>query len=164
MDHTTGNSLRLRRARLSDGPFFGEMMRDRNILETSGLHRPIATLWFPVWWWIKKKYECLYCIEIESIRIGFIGLYNLKAGDSCEISLVIFRREHRRLGHGREAFTLFVRDLVRRMPVEKIIVRVKTENHGSLSFWTSLGFKEICEDSGDIKIMSMNLNTDDQGV
>ena len=156
-DHIAFSGVTLRRARLSDGPFLGEIMRDKDILETSGARRPIARSWFPIWWWMKKTYECLYCVEIASTRTGFIGLYNLRSGDSGELTLVIFPAQNRRRGYGRAAFALFVGALRDRLSVDRVIVRARSDNHASLSFWTNLGFEDLYEDDGNIKVMSMDL-------
>ncbi len=156
-DYPASDGLRLRRAGLLDGPFLGEIMRDKDILEASGARRPIAQSWFPIWWWLRKTYECLYCIEVASTRIGFIGLYNVRPRYSGEVTLAIFPSRNRRRGYGTDAFALFAGVLRQRLYVHEVIVRVRQDNHVSLSFWRSLGFEDLHKDNGDIRVLSMDL-------
>ncbi len=156
-DYPAPDGLRLRRAGLLDGPFLGEIMRDKDILDTSGARRPVARSWFQIWWWMKKTYEYLYCIEIASTRIGFLGLYNLRSGEAGEVTLVIFPPPNRGRGYGKGAFALFVGALRQRLPVNKIIARVKPDNLVSLSFWRSLGFEDVQKDDGDMRVLSLDL-------
>lgn len=151
-----GGSIRLRPLRVFDGPFFASGLKDEDILSTSGLNRPIASSWFSVWWWMKKTFIPAYFIECDSKQIGFIGLYNLIPGKSAEMSLAIFDKNNRRLGYGTRAFNICAQGMQRHSVVKEIIVKVKTDNHGALSFWKKLGFVEAGIINGLIT-MSMGL-------
>lgn len=152
-----GGNVRLRPLRVFDGPFFASGLKDEDILSASGLNRPIASSWFSVWWWwMGKTFTPPYCIEYDSGRIGFIGLYNLIPGKSAEMSLIIFDRNNRRMGYGTRAFKLCAQGMQRHSAVKEIIVKVKTDNHSALSFWKKLGFVEAGIINGLIT-MSMGL-------
>jgi|SRR5208283_2488730 len=132
--------LRLRPLRMSDGPLILRGLNDGSILKASGLSRPIVSAWFFVWWWMKKTFTPAYVIECDSKQIGFIGLYNLMIGKSAEMSLIIFDKNNRRLGYGTKVFNICVQGMQRHSVVTEILVKVKTDNHGALSFWRKLGF------------------------
>lgn len=151
------DNFRLRPLRIFDGPFISNGLRDEVILKANGLNKPINSSWFFIWWWIRKTFMLAYCIECDSKRIGFIGLYNLRLGKSAEMTLVIFDKNNRRLGYGSRAFNILARNIKRNFLVETIIVKVKTDNHISASFWQKLGFKEL-NSTDEIKIMRMDLS------
>lgn len=135
--------LRLRPLRIFDGSFMSKGLRSADILEANGLNRPISGSLFKVWWWLRKTYAVLYCIEVDSRCIGFLGLCNMDPGRSAEASLVIFNRADRHLGHGTRAFTVLLEGIRRYPLIKKIFVRVKVDNRAALSFWTKLGFREV---------------------
>jgi len=134
--------IRLRPLRILDGPFMRHGFRKKEIQEANCLSKPISSAWFSVWWWLKINFAVSYCIEIDSKRVGFIGLYNLRLGKSSELTLMIFDESVRRLGLGSTAFDLLAQNLRKHSIVKKIVVRVKTENEASI-FWRKLGFEEI---------------------
>jgi len=151
--------IKLRPVRIIDGPFLSNGLRDKDMLAANGLSCPISLSWFSVWWWLKKNFVLSYCIENNSKRIGFIGLYNLLLGNSAEMTLIIFEKDNRRLGLGTRAFNVFAQNLRRYSIARKIKVRVKTDNGIALSFWEKIGFEEICTQD-DVKIMCADLNHD----
>jgi ribosomal protein S18 acetylase RimI-like enzyme len=151
-------SIRLRPLRVFDGPFLMSGLKDEDILSANGLNKHIASSWFFAWWWIKKTFMPAYCIECASGRIGFIGLYNLIIGKSAEMTLVILDKNMRRLGYGSKAFNIFAQNLQRHSVIEKILIKVKTDNHSALSFWRKVGFLEINTFDG-LTTMSMDLNS-----
>jgi RimJ/RimL family protein N-acetyltransferase len=151
------DNLRLRPLRIFDGHFIHRALKDQIGLKTSGLNGLRDPSWFSVWWWIKKTYSYSFCIELDSRPIGFIGLYNLALGKSADISLVIFDETFRRQSYGTRSFKLFAQILRRHSVLEKIVVRVKTENHRALSFWRKLGFLETSS-LNDIINMHMELD------
>ena len=156
------DNLKLRPLRIFDGDFIHKGFKDEIGLKANGLNRLTDSSWFSVWWWIKKTYSYSFCIEKDSIPIGFIGLYNPAPGKSADISLVIFDETFRRQGYGTRSFKLFVQILRRHSALEKIFVRVKTDNHKALSFWKKLGFSETSI-SNDLINMSMDLNSCKEG-
>jgi RimJ/RimL family protein N-acetyltransferase len=145
----------LRPLRIFDGRLVNSGLRDDDILRSGGLAKPLSGSWISLWWWLKKTYVLSYCIEIRSEPIGFIGLYNMSPDRSAEISLAIFDKRNRRLGYGTRAFNLLAQN-IKRYPGE-IRVRIRTDNHAAVSFWSKLGFKEL-SDLGDMKLMSMDLS------
>lgn len=151
------NDLRLRPLRIFDGPFIGEGLRDEVVLKANGLSSPISSSWWAVWWWIKRTFVITYCIECDSRRIGFVGLYDLRLGELAEISIVIFDKNVRRVGYGSRAFTMLSQNLRKYSVVEKVVARVKTDNNISISFLQKLGFKEMNAADG-ITIMFIDLN------
>ena len=156
--HIEYAQIGLRRLRFSDIPFLCDGLRDKEILATNGLSKQIPLSWLSFWWWIKKTFTLIYCIKCDSKRIGFIGLYNLKLGKSAEMTLVILDKNMRRLGYGSKAFNIFAQNLQRHSVIEKILIKVKTDNHSALSFWRKVGFLEINTFDG-LTTMSMDLNS-----
>ncbi len=150
--------IMLRPLRLSDGPFLSNGLRDEDILKAKGLNKPVSPSWFFIWWWFRKTYICPFCIELNSMPIGFIGLYNVRLGKSAEISLVIFDKTLRRQGYGTRAFKLFAKSLQRHSVVEKILIKIKADNHIALSFWRKLGFVEASISNGINGIISMSMD------
>lgn len=146
----------LRLLRLFDVPFLFNGFKDQEILAANGLTNPISSSWLSVWWWIKKTFTLIYCIKCDSKRIGFIGLYNLKLGQSAEMTLVIFDKDKRRKGNGTKAFHIFTQNLKRCDMIEKITVKVKEDNYASIAFWTGLGFKDMHSLNG-MRVMSIDL-------
>ena len=156
--HIEYAQIGLRQLRFSDIPFLCDGLRDKEILATNGLSKQISLSWLSVWWWIKKTFTLIYCINCDSKRIGFIGLYNLKLGKSSEMTLVIFDKDMRRVGYGSKAFNIFAQNLKKHSIAEKIIVKVRIDNNISISFWQKLGFKELNKING-IQTMYKNLNS-----
>jgi N-acetylglutamate synthase-like GNAT family acetyltransferase len=151
--------IRLRLLKISDMPSMNTGLKNVDILGASGLTVPVFKSLLSAWWWLKKTYDLLYCIEVASTCVGFIGLYNLKPDRSAEMTLVIFHGKNRRIGYGTRAFNLLARAVKKYFL--KIIVRVRTDNFASIAFWSKLGFKEPV-DRNDVKIMSIDLKTDDE--
>lgn len=156
------DNLRLRPLRIFDGHFIHRALKDEIGLKANGLKRITDSSWFSLWWWIKRTYSYSFCIELDSKPIGFIGLYNLALGKSADISLSIFDETLRRRGYGTRSFKLFAQSLRRHSVVKNIFVRVKTDNHKALSFWSKLDFSGTSM-LNDIINMSMDLNSYKEG-
>lgn len=150
--------IRLRPLRIFDGPFISNGLKNNDILTAGGLNNAILKPWFLVWWWLKRKYVFLYCIEVGPECVGFTGLYNLSPDRSAELTLAIFDTANRRRGYGTKVFNLLAQNLKRYFV--NVEVKVKADNHAALSFWSKLGFKELC-DMGDIKMLHMDLKGND---
>jgi ribosomal protein S18 acetylase RimI-like enzyme len=148
--------IRLRPLTIFDGCIISNSFKNGDILRSGGPAEPISKSWLSLWWWLKRTYVLLYCIEAGSEIIGFIGLYNLSRDRSAELSLGIFDSRNRRLGYGTKAFNLLTQNL-KRYPRE-IRVRVRTDNQTAISFWSKLGFKEVIN-IHDMKVMSISLNS-----
>jgi RimJ/RimL family protein N-acetyltransferase len=153
MEH---DGLRVRPLRILDIPLIRSGLLHEDIMRTTGPYGMIRPSCFAVWWWLKKTYELLYCAEVESRCVGFVGLYDLKPGDSAEVTLVIFDAGMRRRGYGSRAFTLVAAALRADAFIKRCIVRVKTDNHPSLCFWTKIGF-EVLHITKGIKTMTKDL-------
>jgi RimJ/RimL family protein N-acetyltransferase len=149
--------LRLRPVSILDSPLMSDGLKNKDVLGANGLKRPISGSWLEVWWRLKRTYALLYCIEVDSRGIGFLGLYNMDPGESAEASLVIFNRRDRRRGHGSRAFTVLTESLRKYPLTKRIIVRVRPDNHAALSFWSKLGFEEI-ETRDETCVMSVSID------
>jgi hypothetical protein len=148
--------IRLRPIRILDGPFLSEGFKREDFLLANNLKKPIYSSWLPVWWWMNRTFICTYCILIDSKKIGFIGLYNLRFRNSVEISLFIFEKNMRHLGYGSKALNLVVQNLKRFSFMDEIIVRVGLDNCVALSFCQKNRFKELYTED-HIITMSINL-------
>ena len=134
--------LRLRPLRIFDGPFMSIRLREEAILKANGSSNPISSWWWVVWWWIRRTFVLAYCVECDSKRIGFVGLHDLRLGKVVEISMVLFDKDVRRIGYGSRVVAILSRNLKKYSIAERVIARVKTDNHISLSFVRKLGFVE----------------------
>lgn len=74
------------------------------------------------------------------------------------MTLAILDKNMRRLGYGSKAFNIFAQNLQRYSVIEKLLIKVKTDNHSALSFWRKVGFLEINTFDG-LTTMSMDLNS-----
>ncbi|MCL5023794.1 MAG: GNAT family N-acetyltransferase [Nitrospirae bacterium] len=157
--HIGKHPFALRALRLSDGPTLHKELGNAGLLEADGLSRPFATSWLHLWWWLRRTYAAPYVIKTASGCVGFIGLCRIEPGDSVEATLVIFAARRRRLGYGSRAFFLLSENVLQRLPVKRVVVRVRADNHGSLSFWKRLGFEELKNESG-ITLLSRQLMAD----
>jgi RimJ/RimL family protein N-acetyltransferase len=151
-----GDSVTLRGLRIFDGPSLKRALRDDNILKSIGVRSKFKS-WLSIWWWFKKTYCCPYCIETDSRRIGFIGLYNPLPDKSVEMSLVIFHNEDRRHGYGTSAFSMLKQRIQQSHYFKKVIVKVKEDNYPSKAFWKKIGFKEIGSKDGFI-VMALTVH------
>ncbi|MCD6199323.1 MAG: GNAT family N-acetyltransferase [Deltaproteobacteria bacterium] len=151
------DNLRLRPLKIFDGPFIINGLRNEDVWRANGLSKPITFSWFSVWWYLKKTFDLSLCIEIDSRRAGFIGLYNLSLGKSAELSLLLFEKNIRQCGYGSRAFTLFAKNLKEHSVVKKIIIRVKIDNNAAISFYRALGFNKL-SNLDRIKTMAIDLN------
>jgi RimJ/RimL family protein N-acetyltransferase len=154
--YMTNPPIRLRPVWILDGPFLSEGFKREDFLLVNNLKNPIYSSWPPVWWWFKRTFVWSYCILIDSRRIGFISLYNLKFRKSVEIGLFIFEKQIRHLGYGSKALSLLAQNFRRFSFVNEIIAKVKVDNHVALSFYQRNGFKESYTESSIIT-MSKNL-------
>ncbi len=152
-----GNKLRLRHLTILDTPALSKWLRSEVGLKREEWRKPAYLSWFFLWWWIKRRFTCSFCIEIESMPLGFVALYNMRLGKSAEITLMIFENRLRRHGYGTMAFKLLAQNLKRHDVVKVISARVEADNHIALSFWRSLGFQEVSSSEGIIN-MSLDLN------
>jgi RimJ/RimL family protein N-acetyltransferase len=144
-------NIRLRPPRFRDRHVIGDGLRNEAVLSPRGRTGLISKSYISVWWLLRQTYTVLYCIEADSVCIGFIGIYNLQPDRSAELSLMIFDRKNRRLGYGTKAFNLLEQNLDRYHI--KLNVRIAPENTASLSFCKKLGFEEH-GDIRKIKVMS----------
>jgi hypothetical protein len=154
--YMTRPPMRLRPVRIFDVPFLSEGFKREGFLFVNNLRKPICSSWLPVWWWMKRTFVCTYCILVDSRRIGFIGLYDLKFRKSVEIGLFIFEKNMRHLGYGSKALNLLAQNLKRFSFVEEITAKVKLDNHVALSFCQRNGFKELYTEGSTITL-SANL-------
>ena len=150
------DQMMLRPLRIFDGPFLFDRLKDTDMLSSGGTGAPVSAFWYPVWWRFKKHFNLSYIIELDSLRIGFIGLYDLRLRESAEMALLIFDVNLRNRGHGSRAFRLFSDNLDDRF-VKKITVRVMRGNNIAISFWSRLGFEKV-KDEDSFITMSLQLH------
>ena len=148
--------IRLRPLRFLDGPLISRELNRGEISTTAGSGRVLSRSSLETWWWMKKTFPVLFCIEVESKCVGFIGMYNIEPGESSEVTLVVFESGERRRGYGSRAYAALASKLRPSSLARVIIARVKADNHPSLSFWKKLGFDELHTKDG-IKSMATAL-------
>ncbi|MFN3480076.1 MAG: GNAT family N-acetyltransferase [Thermodesulfovibrionales bacterium] len=68
----------------------------------------------------------------------------------------MFDRNNRGLGYGTRAFNICAQGMQRHSVVKEIIVKIKADDHGALSFWRKLGFERLYGLNNKI-VMSLNL-------
>lgn len=141
-------NIRLRPLRISDGAFLKTGFGGEESLKASGLYSPLSLSGGGIRRWIGKTYDLAWCIEIDLQPAGFAGVFNLRPGESAEASLIIFRRELRRLGYGGRVFRMIARTLARKTGVRRFVVRVRADNRAALSFWRKTGFQYAGCDGG----------------
>ena len=146
--------VKLRPLRIFDGPSVRNGLREMDVLRSDGMNRLLSLSWLSVWWWLKRTYPLLYCIDVDSNCVGLTGLYDLKNDGSCEMTLIIFDSKNRRRGYGTRVFNLLAENLSSHN--SKIKVSIRKDNLSSISFWKKLGFEEL-PDKGEIKMMSTHL-------
>jgi RimJ/RimL family protein N-acetyltransferase len=144
--------LRLRRLRISDGPFISKLLQHDDILISSGTDTHRRTPWPLLYWWLRRTFLIAYCIEHRARTIGFVGLYNIVSGESAEISLVIFDPLSRRRGFGTRAFQLLCGNSFTISLEDTLIAKARRDNEPARAFWTSLGFGPAGNE-GDIMVM-----------
>lgn len=149
------DGIGLRPLKITDVPLIRKGLWSEDVLRTAGPGNPVSQSCLTVWWWLKKTYTILFCIEVESKCVGFIGLYNLD-GEAAEVTLVILDNRNRRRGYGSRAYAAVAAHLRLSSFIKNIIVRVKTDNFPSVSFWKKLGFEELGAMSG-IRTMGKGL-------
>ena len=137
------NDIVLRPARIFDAAFLHAGFSSRDFLEANGLKEPIASSWFPTWWWLRSTFVFAYCIIAGGKRAGFLGIHTIRPAESAELSLSIFEEEMRGKGYASRAFHLFVNNLEKHFIIKMLLVRVSKDNFRALSFWKKLGFEEL---------------------
>jgi RimJ/RimL family protein N-acetyltransferase len=138
------DGLTLRLYRLKDLPVLHSLFTPEIFLEASGAQlKASSSLSF--YRWIKSTFQVVYVIEVEEsggcVIAGFVGLYNMKIGQSLWISLTIFSPEHRRRGYGTKALELLLDLLQKKGAAGKIYAKVSRTNVPSLCFLKKLGFE-----------------------
>jgi len=144
--------LRLRPLRISDGPYIAKMLAKEDILRACGVSQPAHISWVSLYMRLRSLFLVCYCIEYSSEKIGLAGLYNACADGSAEMALMIFKDARRRMGNGTTVFRMFSTALERRRLVRKWFVSVRRDNVPAYEFWTKLGFEEVSQDEGTIKM------------
>jgi RimJ/RimL family protein N-acetyltransferase len=152
-------TIELAPLRISDWPLIGGMLRDEQLAELLGLPVRGRSTSLLVWLLIRKNYCFAYAIRSSRASgepLGFIGLHSLTFGVSARIGLVIPCESYRRLGYGRRAVTLLVRNLESQAFVERVVAEIRKENRGALLFARKMGFSEE-ETTGESVLLSLPL-------
>ncbi|MFA5353179.1 MAG: GNAT family N-acetyltransferase [Thermodesulfovibrionales bacterium] len=147
--------LRLRPLGISDGRSLAEALKDRALLRSLGLSLSPSSP-SSAWWWFKSSHLLAYCIEADSQRIGLLGISRLIAGESAELSLLIFP-EHQGKGYGSMTVGLFAKLLKKQRSLKRLTVSVRRDNPGAISFWERTGFREVSQEPDGIMRLALNL-------
>lgn len=146
----------LRPYRLRDLPALRSLFAPEILFQASSIEAGAFNSLFCLHIWLRTTFEVLYIIEAgENSRrriVGFLGLYNIKIGQSLYLSLAIFNPKDRRRGYGRQAFGLLLGSLRKNNVVRTVYVEVFKTNVPSLSFCNNLGF-EVCGQYQDRLLM-----------
>ena len=110
-----------------------------------------------------KTFELLYVIEgrgapqgaPRSRIIGFIGLYNVQAGEKLCLSIGIFDVRDRSRGYGTRALALLLDFLQRTSAVKTVHVEVQETNEASLRLFRKLGFT-VQQDDGERGLLRLH--------
>jgi RimJ/RimL family protein N-acetyltransferase len=136
--------LTLRLYRLRDLPVLHSLFKPEIFLEASGAEIQTGSL-LSFYRWIKTTFQVVYVIEVEEsggcVIAGFVGLYNMKIGQSLWMSVTIFSPEYRRRGYGTKALELLLDLLQKNRAAGKIYAKVSRTNVPSLCFLRKLGFE-----------------------
>jgi ribosomal protein S18 acetylase RimI-like enzyme len=98
-----------------------------------------------MWWRLKRASVCCYCVLLRSRRIGWLGLHNLRLGESVELSLAILEPTLRGCGYGTRALHLLADSLGRHCVAQELWVQVRTANAAAVRFWEKHGFVTVQE-------------------
>ncbi len=136
--------LTLRLYRLRDLPVLHSLFKPEISLEASEAElKASSSLSF--YRWIKSTFQVVYVIEVEEPDgrriVGFVGLYNMTAGQGLWISFTIFNPKDRRRGYGTKALELLLDILQKNGAAERVYAEVSKTNLASLCFLRKLGFQ-----------------------
>jgi RimJ/RimL family protein N-acetyltransferase len=145
--HIEHDGIGLRPLRIADVPLIRNGLPGKDVSGSGAPGNLVSPSCLRVWWWLKKTYKILFSIEVASKCVGFIGLYNLER-ESAEVTLLIIDSRDRRRGYASRAYNAVDASLSRSSFFKRIIVRVRADNHPSLSFWKKLGFDELHTGNG----------------
>jgi RimJ/RimL family protein N-acetyltransferase len=106
--------------------------------------------------WLLRTFQVIYLMEVGKTVPGFVGLYDIKPGNSLKLSIAIFSPENRGKGYGTEALGLLIPYLQKKGLAQEVIAEVSSANVGSLSFFSKAGF-QITQRSDDRIMLSKNL-------
>jgi RimJ/RimL family protein N-acetyltransferase len=153
------SGLTLRPYRLRDLPALRSLFAPEILFQASSIEAGAFSSLFSLHRWLRTTFEVLYIIEAgENGRrriVGFLGLYNIKIGQSLCLSLAIFNPKDRRRGYGRQSFGLLLDSLRNNNVARTVYVKVLKTNVPSLSFCKNLGF-EVCGQYQDRFLMEKN--------
>lgn len=154
--HIEAEGLILRIARLSDCYSFSAVFDQRPHTDERSFYNFFFKSPLFTWWWLRKTFSVVYCIEYDLKLIGFIGLYELQLRKSAHLSLFLFDENFRRRGLGTRAFTSFKNAVQCYSIAEELKVAVKRDHYESLSFWSKMGFQELHSDNS-VRVLTINV-------
>ena len=144
--HIENRGLTLRLYRLKDLFALLPLFTPEIFLEASGCILKVSSV-MGFYKWLKTTFQVVYLIEIEENEghriVGFVGLYNMKIGNSLWLSIAIFNPGDRRQGHGTRSLELLLDLLQRNGAAETVYAEVLKRNMPSLCFLRRFGF-EVC--------------------
>ncbi len=146
--------LILRFCRLRDLPRLRCLFKAEIFLQASAIEtRPFNSL-LSFRKWMKTNFQVFYVIEVKKDDrrriIGFIGLYNIRIGQSVFLSLAIFNPGDRGRGYGRQSLEMLMDSFQKNGAVKTVAVEILKNNAPSLCFFRKAGFevrKKQCEEA-----------------
>lgn len=137
--------IRLRLRSFRDLPVLYDLFSEE-VINAAGSRngKPFSSL-LSFWKWLRTTFQVVYLVEWGASRkkgiIGFIGLYDLVAGEEMKISMAIFDPSLRNRGLGRRCLRIFLEHMVSSGVCRSVTVRILRSNIGSLDFFAQSGFK-----------------------
>jgi ribosomal protein S18 acetylase RimI-like enzyme len=108
--------------------------------------------------WLLLTFQIIYLIEREKAVLGFVGLYNVKPGESLYLSIGLFDPDDWGKGYGTDALGLLFPYLQKRGLTKEVVAEVSSTNTRSLSFFAKAGF-EIIGNKDDRMVLSKKLSS-----
>ncbi|MEJ2253543.1 MAG: GNAT family N-acetyltransferase [Nitrospirota bacterium] len=104
------------------------------------------------WLRVRRTYPVCYVIERpeESMPLGFLGLYDIRPGESLFFSMGFFRPGDRRRGFGREALSILLGHVGSRGIVRTVRAEMPPDKHDSIALLRSMGFRKAAEEGGKV--------------
>lgn len=82
--------------------------------------------------------------DLESKRIGLIGLYNINyINQNCEIGLYIGEERYKSKGIGTEAYFILENYILDYLNFNKIKLFVVKDNENAVNFWSKMGYSHV---------------------
>jgi RimJ/RimL family protein N-acetyltransferase len=141
-----GVSLSLRRLSMVDAPFLSFVLDDERGREQACRDN---RWWRGIdhWWWMRDRYNCVYIIKSDAVKVGLIGLYDLHPGSEAHayLTLIIPGEQNRYRGYGKEACALLMGRLMKNRALREVRLTLIDPDEGTAIFWEKMGFIPFCK-------------------